>query len=299
MTKATKCVGLLFPGSMGGAIGAALVRANIRVITVLDGRSDETHARVKKAGIAGVKNLDQLTLEADIILSILPPGIAVETAKEVATAMQRTNKFPTYVDCNAISPATAQNIADMFANTEASFIDASIIGLPPPEHEPRIYASGDAASELAFMDGHEMRIVDLQAPCGAASAIKMIYASVSKGTISLVATAMLAAQQHGVVDTIMAEFDSSQSHFANVARTWITRLPADAARWADEMDEISATFGEIGLSPNLHKGAGDLMRLFAASPFAGETRQSRDTSRTMEQTLITVSQQLKPGNNDN
>lgn len=299
MTNATKCVGLLFPGSMGGAIGAALARTNIRVITVLEGRSDETCNRVKEAGIEDAKNLDQLTLEADIILSILPPGIALETAEEVAKAMGRTNKFPTYADCNAISPETAQKIADIFANTDASFIDACIIGLPPPEHEPRIYASGEAASELAFMDGHEMKIVDLQASCGAASATKMIYASVSKGTISLVATAMLAAQQHGVVDTIMAEFDSSQSHVANVARTWITRLPADAARWADEMDEISATFGKIGLSPNLHKGAGDLMRLFAASPFANETRQTRDVSRTMEQTLVTVSQQLKPRNNDN
>jgi hypothetical protein len=59
----------------------------------------------------------------------------------------------------------------------------------------------------------------------------------------------------------------------------------DAGRWAGEMDQISATFGAAGMTPNLHKGAADVFRLLDASPLSVETRETHDKSRSMQRSI--------------
>jgi 3-hydroxyisobutyrate dehydrogenase-like beta-hydroxyacid dehydrogenase len=296
MAERPDCIGLLYPGEMGGGVGAALVRGGLRVLTLLEGRSAETRRRAGEAGLADAGSLDALVGEADLILSILPPGIALATASDVADAMRRTGRSPAYADCNAVSPGALVRIGEIVAAAGAAMIDAGLIGLPPGQDETRLYVSGAEAGRLAFMAGLGMRVFDLEREIGAASAFKMVYASMTKGTNALVTAAMLVAARHGLVEPMMAELDGSQPHFADLARRRIPSLAADSARWADEMDEISATYAEAGLTPHFHKGAGDLMRLLASTPFGAETRQTVDRSRSMEQTLKAIISGVKPGN---
>ena len=71
-------VAVIAPGMMGAAVGHRLARNGIKVLTALTGRSAETAARAKDAGMVGAS--DGEIAAADFILSILPPGDALTLA---------------------------------------------------------------------------------------------------------------------------------------------------------------------------------------------------------------------------
>ena len=51
------------------------------------------------------------------------------------------------------------------------------------------------------------------------------------------------------------------------------------------MEEIAATFGDAGLPPGFHEAAGDVFRLLARSHFAGETRETMNPDRTLDEAI--------------
>ena len=106
----TDTIAVLMPGDMGHATGAVLIQHGHDVITCLDGRSDHTKELAASAGFRDVGTLDAIVSEADLVLSILPPAAALGQATDVVGAMDRTGAKPVYVDCNAISPATARDV---------------------------------------------------------------------------------------------------------------------------------------------------------------------------------------------
>ena len=69
--------------------------------------------------------------QADFILSIVPPGDAVALAERLAPAIKRAARKPVYVDCNAVSPQTAERIGEALKGTGCTYVDAGIIGPPP------------------------------------------------------------------------------------------------------------------------------------------------------------------------
>lgn len=82
-----------------------------------------------------------------------------------------------------------------------------------------------------------MRWVVIEGDLGAAGAAKMCTASVRKGHQALLAHALLTAEHHGVLDTVLADLrpdfpHDDVRHAAAVTKAW---------RFADEMDEIAAT----------------------------------------------------------
>ena len=82
-----RTVAVLSPGNMGHAVGRALGRHGMDVVTCLTGRSERTRGLAKDAGIRDVPSLEVLVEESDLILSILVPAEAVGLAKEVAEAL--------------------------------------------------------------------------------------------------------------------------------------------------------------------------------------------------------------------
>jgi 3-hydroxyisobutyrate dehydrogenase-like beta-hydroxyacid dehydrogenase len=128
---------------------------------------------------------------------------------------------------------------------------------------------------------------------GRASAIKMCYAAVTKGTWTLYAAALMAAEGLGVTEELHAEISSSRpKDYAEMERM-VPRLPLDAARWTGEMHEIAATLAGVGVTPNFHKGAADVFELLVKTPIAKETRETVDKSRTLKQALAIFAKQLK------
>ena len=153
-------IAILMPGDMGHGVGAALSAAGHGVVTCLTGRSDATRALAAKAGMQDASTLVSLVERSDVILSILPPSAAVNQAIEVASAMKQAAKTPVYVDCNAISPATAREVGDVISAAGAAFIDAGIIGLAPGKGGgTRFYVSGADVSAMLSLDGKGFQVI--------------------------------------------------------------------------------------------------------------------------------------------
>ena len=288
-------VAILSPGEMGGGVGAALARHGHGVLACLAGRGAQTKARAERMGFRLRGDLDAMVAEADIVLSILPPEAAHGLAEEVAAAMKRTGRAPPFAELNAIAPDTSRAIAGVFRGTGAEYIDGGIIGLPPAEgRKPtRIYVSGEAAPVMDAFDGKDIAIHQCGPEIGRASAVKMCYASISKGTNTLHTAAMTAADALGVGEILRAEIGDSVPAVFDRMRANVPRLPADAGRWIGEMKEIARTYASAGLPPGFHLAAAEIFRLLDATPYGRETRETMDRSRTMEQTVAACVVELR------
>lgn len=279
-------IAVLMPGDMGHAVGRALREHGHLVITNLEGRGAHSHQLAAEAGLQDVGSLEAVVKEADLILSILPPANAVELAASIAAEMKSTGKKPIFVDCNAVSPETAQQAADHIKGAGGQFIDAGIIGLAPGiGGGPRFYVSGDDVEPMVALDGKGFAVIPIGKNVGEASALKMVYAGLTKGTWTLHTAVLMAAKKLGVLEPLLAEFEQSQSGPLQGMRSRTPFLPADSGRWIGEMEEIAATFASAGVSDGFHNGAASVFRVLAQTPFATETRQTLDRSRTLEQAL--------------
>lgn len=237
-------VAVIAPGMMGSAVAKRLTSSGLKVLTLLAGRSEATIARAKAAGMTGATEAE--VAGADIILSIVPPGDALGLAERLAPALTAASRKPIYVDCNALDPGTVLRIARVIEETGASFVDGGIIG-PPPEPDSkrtRLYLSGSEAPKVAVLGEYGLSTPIQPGPIGAASAMKMSYAGITKGFTALGAAMMLAAARAGTADALKAEMLVSQPALLG----WLTRqvpgMYSKAYRWVAEMEEISSFVGE-------------------------------------------------------
>ena len=240
----TPTVAIIAPGNMGAGIGQRLTEHKVSVLTTLSGRSAASAARARSAAMAAVE--ERQLMEADFLLSIVPPGEALALARRLAPLLAAANTKPIYVECNAVNPQTMNHIAKEIAASGASFIGAGIIG-PPPKPESsntKIYAAGPHAKELAKLNDYGLIVRVLEGPLTAAAALKMSYAGITKGFTALGAAMMLAAAREGSAEALHAELAESQQALLG----WLTRqtpsMYGKAYRWVAELDEIAAFVGK-------------------------------------------------------
>jgi putative dehydrogenase len=251
----TPVVAVIAPGMMGAAVGKRLVDNGVKVLTSLTGRSAETATRAKAAGMAVAG--DEEIAACDFILSILPPGDAVALAERFQPALKASNAKPVYVDCNAINPKTVDRVAAVIAPTDCPFVDSGIIGSPPKPGDagPRFYASGPAAPRFATLRQYGLDVRVLDGATSTASALKMSYAGITKGTQAIGAAMMLAATRAGSADALFAELSSSQKEMFAWFKRGLALMPPKAYRWVAEMHEIAGFVGEDPTAHELYEGA--------------------------------------------
>ena len=248
-------VAVIAAGAMGAAVGKRLTDNGVRVLTSLEGRSESTAARARAAGMAAAS--DGEIAAADFILSIVPPGDALALARRFAPVLAASNAKPIFVDCNAVSPATVERVAAAIAPTGCLFVDAGIIGAPPKSGDagPRFYASGDAASRFATLRDYGLDIRVLRGPTGAASALKMSYAGITKGTQAIGAAMILAATRSGSAEALFQELAFSQKDVLAWLKQQLAIMPPKAYRWVAEMQEIANFADADPATQELYQGA--------------------------------------------
>lgn len=248
--------GILHPGAMGATVAAACAGT---VLWAGKGRSAATRTRAADAGLTDIDDIASMVSAADIVISVCPPHGALALADAVAGA----GFEGCYVDANAVSPATARSIAARFEN----FVDGGLIG--PPAIRPgttRLYLSGPGADRVAArFEGSalEPRVLDGGGP-GTASALKMAYASWTKGTSALLAAVAAMAAAEGVAEDLLTEWGLSLPGVAERLAGTASEVAPKAWRWTGEMDEIAATFAEAGLPDGFHRAAGEVYRRLGA-----------------------------------
>ena len=288
-------IGILSPGDMGHTVGDVLRQNGARVITCLEGRSARTRALAEKAGIIDVPTYRQLVTESDLVLSIMVPAQAMSAAAAVADALRGTDTPLTYADCNAIAPQTVRTLGEVLTSAGGIFVDASIIGPPPrTAGATRFYASGLELETFLMLNRYGLDVRPLGDEIGLASAMKMCYASLTKGLTALCTELLTAAEVLGVSDALTAEFRLSQSALFERMEEGLPSMPPKAKRWIGEMDEISATFEHVGLTPKILAGAADMYRLVGETHLANLPPEARDRFPTLAELIAILAGQIQP-----
>ncbi len=237
-------VAIVAPGNMGAGVGQRLHEHAATVLTSIAGRSATSSERARKVGMQAVD--DAQLMQADMLLSIIPPGDALALARRFAPLLQRANKKPVYVECNAVNPQTMSRIAEVISAAGAQFVGGCIIGPPPVtgSTNTKLYVSGPAAPEVLKLNEYGLIVRLLEGSLTAASALKMSYAGITKGFTALAAAMMLAATREGSVEALKKELAESQVPL----QAWLSRqIPAmygKAYRWVAELEEIAGFVGE-------------------------------------------------------
>ena len=268
-------VGVISPGDMGAAIGAVLTANGLDVATSLDGRSELTKLRAAEAKMRDVGSIRALVEQCGVLLSVLVPSEAVPVAERVAGAMAATGARPVFVECNAIAPRTVERIATLIGDVGAPVIDAGIIGSPPkPGSKSALYCSGPNTSAFEQLGEYGLDVRRVGPLIGQASGLKMVYAASTKGTTAVWTELLVAAEAMGLKDALLAEFGDAADPARHVKGA--TEMPRRARRWVGEMEEISATFEHLGLTPKILQGAADMYRLVGETSLADQTSREPD-----------------------
>jgi len=279
-------IGIMSAGDMGHAVAGVLIDRGYKVLTVLDGRSDLTRSRAKRSNMEEVPDLNELVNRSDFVFSIMPPERAKDFALSVASTIRDSKENTVFVDCNAISPQTTNLIAKDMDRSGVKMLNVGIIGPPPGRGSmTKFYASGTEVEQLGFLDNNAIKFVPVGEDITKASSIKMCYAGLTKGLMTLHTSVLVAAELLGISAELQCELEESQQFHWEAMDRRISTYACDAERWAGEMEQISETFGLVGMTANLHKGAAEVFRMLDASPLSVETREKYDANRTMQQSI--------------
>ncbi len=237
---------------MGAEIGAQLVSAGRRCVWVPDGRGPATHQRATSAGLVPLAGLEDLA-DCEMILSVCPPAAALDVARAVAS----TGFTGCYVDANAISPRHSRDIAAILDT--ATVVDGGIVGPPPKRRDTtRLYLSGpsDAVARVASLfTGTTVIPVAVPGPVGAASALKLAFATYNKVSSLLAAQAHALARHHGVAAQLRELATAVLPATPLAAPDVLPAAARKAWRWAPEMHEIASASHDAGLPTDLPAAA--------------------------------------------
>jgi 3-hydroxyisobutyrate dehydrogenase-like beta-hydroxyacid dehydrogenase len=223
-------------------------------------------------------------VQADIILSIVPPRDAVASARRIVDACMSTSvatraqrvPFLTYIDLNAISPRSAKTIASLMASEASSparhrrtssfsfksepdiqpipikFLDGGIIGAPPSRQadktwkRPSIVVSGPSAHSLDEELSAILNLKHVSDVIGPASALKACFAALTKGFTALSILSFTTAAACGVLPELQQHLAEFNPAGGAAAERGLVTMPPKAYRWVDEMKEIGETFAHVG-----------------------------------------------------
>jgi len=303
-----RTIGLLHPGEMGAAVGQCLAGRGHQVLWIPEGRSPATGARAASAGLTAA-GLAELIERSDIIMSVCPPHAALDVARQVAgagfmgvymdanaispvTAREVAGIVETagasYVDGGIIgTPPVAPGFIRLYlsgprAGEMRTMFDGSPVDARMVDHEPGSGAgsigtgsgagsigTGSGAGSIgtgSITAGSGAGSVDV---VGSASAVKMAYASWTKGTAAMLLAARALARAEGVEETLLAEWGISQPGLDDRSARAAGSAAAKGWRWVAEMEEIAATMAAAGLPGGFHQAAAEIYRRFPPADSAG------------------------------
>ena len=290
-------VAIVAPGDMGHACGALMRENGATILTCLAGRSARSRGLAEKAGFVTVDDYAALVREADVLLSIVPPDQARALATLVAEALRETGADLLFADCNAISPQTMRDIADVVAAAGGRVADVGIIGSPPKggATSPRFYVSGQHNETFAELGRFKLDVRAVGPEIGQASALKMCFATVTKGLQALASQALTAADALGVAGHLEAELENSQGSLLAWFHKMVPAMPPKAYRWVGEMEEIASTYRELGMTGDILAGAAEFYRFVESTPLGKEVPENRTRGTDLKSVARELASALPAG----
>ncbi|KAK4205312.1 6-phosphogluconate dehydrogenase [Triangularia verruculosa] len=307
-------IGIVSMGDMGSGIARMLVAHGYAVLTNVSDRSPDTVSRAEAAGAILVSDDGVLVSYCDVILSIVPPAFAYETAERVGREVGGRGEgkgkgLLYYADLNAVSPGTVREIGGLFEGREGvRFIDGCILGGPPVFVEgegqwtkPVIPTSGDwgfgsvyGSPELATI----LRARHIDGEIGKASGLKMVFAGLSKGFAAVALESVTTAREMGVLGELVRSVGElgGEGEIRRLERA-VTGLGPKAGRWVREMEEIAVThmeYGGWGGEHGIFEAAAEIYRTVATETVLGREKiGKRERGTTVEGVAVAVGEGLR------
>ncbi len=242
-------IGILSIGEMGYHWAKILTSRGIEVQTYAKDRSETTRKRAENVGVKCVPSTATLIKDADLIVSIVVPSAAKRVATKVAKAAAKSGRRNLlYLDANAISPMTADQIGKILQPSGINFVDGCIIGSATKMDKGAVvYVSGPQAARIQELESYGFSVRVLGSTLAQASAFKVFYAGLTKGLQGLFVELLMGARRFGLLDEILKRYEESFPGLLDKVTSSIVGLRIHAARRAEEMDELKRTFGHHGM----------------------------------------------------
>jgi len=287
-----RTIGILYPGDMGHNVARVLLEDGFSVVTTLAGRSARTRRLAESTTVTILDSLPQVAERADIILSIVPPAAAKTVAAEFVTAAKQVLQKPLYVDANAISPMTTQEIGEIITRAGLPYLDACIIG---PARDVRgrctFYVSGPDAGPFAESIGKSIRTQVLGDRIGQASAFKIAFSGLNKGLAALLFELTVAGKEFGFLEELLHTYTSLLPGVMQ-ALEWLTpTYPMHAARRADEMAELAEMLEHLGCSSVMARGTQATLAAVGRANLAERYPERGEHGWTMREVIEALAQQ--------
>ena len=261
-------IAIINPGAMGISVAATMKNSGYAVLWAADGRSEQSQERAAEHGLTDVGTMAELFGRSQVIVSVCPPHAAEDVAEQaLASGFQGL-----FLDANAVAVEKAQRIGRKMNAAGCTFVDGSIIG--GPAWEPGrtwLYLSGaEAESLLPFFAAGPLQTEICGPEIGQASALKMMFASYTKGLTALKAVTLAGADSLGVRPALEKQWARYWPDFSEETQHSVRRVTAKAWRFEGEMHEIAATFEGAGLPAGFHQAAAEIYRRMAGFKDAQE-----------------------------
>ncbi|MBI3247877.1 MAG: NAD(P)-dependent oxidoreductase [Deltaproteobacteria bacterium] len=270
-------IGILYPGDMGHNVARVLLEDGFSVVTTLAGRSERTRRLCAGTMIEVLDSLQQVCERADIVISIVPPAAATAAAADFVAAAAHLVHPPLYVDANAISPMTTQEVGAIVTQAGIPYLDACIIG---PARDVRgrctFHVSGPDAQRFEACIGTSIKTRQLGDRIGQASAFKIAFSGLNKGLAALLFELTAAGKEFGFLDDLLQTYTALLPGIMQALEWLVPTYPLHSARRADEMAELADMLEHYGFSSVMASGARDTLaavgklRLAERHPERGE-----------------------------
>jgi len=259
-------IGIMSIGEMGFHWAKLLKSHGVEVLTYDKDRGEMSRKRAENAGVKSVASMTALVREAELIVSIVVPFAAKRVAAKVAkAAIKAGRKDLLFLDANAISPMTADNIAKTLVPAGVNFVDGCIIGgASKMGNGTIVYVSGPEASRVQALESFDIPIRVLGPVTNQASAFKVVYAGVTKGLQGLFCELLMGARRFGLLDEIRAQYEESFPGLLDKVSSSIIGLRIHAGRRAEEMDELKRTFNHHGMKSFMAPAVQKVLEAIAA-----------------------------------
>ena len=259
-------IGIMSIGEMGFHWAKLLKSHGVEVLTYDKDRGEMSRKRGENAGAKSVPSMAELVQTAELIVSIVVPSAATRVAAKVAEAAAQTGrKDLLFLDANAISPMTADEIAKTLAPAKVNFVDGCIIGSAAKMGKGTIvYVSGPDAARMQALESFNIPIKILGPNTNQASAFKVVYAGLTKGLQGLFSELLMGARCFGLLDEVRAQYEESFPGLLDKVSSSIIGLRIHAGRRAEEMDELKRTFNHHGLNSFMAPAAQKVLEAIAA-----------------------------------
>jgi 3-hydroxyisobutyrate dehydrogenase-like beta-hydroxyacid dehydrogenase len=243
-------IGIMSIGEMGFHWAKLLKSHGVDVLTYDKDRGEVSRKRGENAGAKSLASMEELVTEAELIVSIVVPSAATRVAANVADAATKAGRTDLlFLDANAISPMTADEIARTLKPAGVNFIDGCIIGSASRMGKGTIvYVSGPDAARMTALESFKIPIKVLGSNTNQASAFKVVYAGLTKGLQGLFSELFMGARRFGLLDEVRAQYEESFPGLIDKVAPSIVGLRIHAGRRAEEMDELTRTFNHHGLN---------------------------------------------------